>query len=107
MRRPMLINLLLGLVVVVAAGVASAEEAEKPKIRVLLTYGGHGFQQKPFFAMFDALAGVAYTKAELPKSADMLKPGLEKNFDVLVMYDMVPGFSAEQQNAFVELLHRS
>ncbi len=106
MRRPVLINLLLGLVVVVAAGVASAEEAEKPKIRVLLTYGGHGFQQKPFFAMFDALDGVVYTKAELPKSADMLKPGLEKDFDVLVMYDMVPGFSAEQQNAFVELLRR-
>jgi uncharacterized protein len=36
----------------------------------------------------------------------MLKPGLQKDFDVIVMYDMVPGISAEQQKAFVELLNQ-
>ena len=69
---------------------------------MLVTYGGHGFEEKQFFAMFDALPNVTYKKAELPKQADLLKPGLEKDFDVIVMYDMVGGISPEQQKAFVD-----
>jgi type 1 glutamine amidotransferase len=69
-----------------------------------LTFGGHGFEQAPFFAMFDALPGIEYTKAPLPESADLLKPGLEKEYDAIVMYDMVPGITAEQQQAFAALL---
>jgi hypothetical protein len=74
-------------------------------LRVLLTFGGHGFQEEPFFAMFDALDNVEYTKAPLPEKADLLKPGLEKQYDVIVMYDMVAGFTPEQQQAFVALLN--
>ena len=89
--------------VAVLAGSAAAQQ-EQP-LRVLLTFGGHGFQEEPFFAMFDALPGVEYTKAPLPEKADLFKPGLEKQFDVIVMYDMVRGFAPEQQKAFVELLN--
>jgi uncharacterized protein len=89
--------------VAVLAGPAAAQQ-ERP-LRVLLTFGGHGFQEEPFFAMFDALPGVEYTKAPLPEKADLFKPGLEKQFDVIVMYDMVRGFTPEQQKAFVELLN--
>jgi uncharacterized protein len=56
--------------------------------------------------MWDALPGVQWTKAELPKQADLLKPGLEKQYDVIAMYDMCPGISAEQQQAFTELLKK-
>ncbi|MCX7045463.1 MAG: ThuA domain-containing protein [Candidatus Sumerlaeota bacterium] len=81
------------------------QEASKEKaIRILLTYGGHGFQEKEFYAMFDALPGVKYTKAQLPQQADLLKPGLEKEYDVLVMYDMTKGFKPEQRQAFADLL---
>ena len=76
----------------------------KDVTRVLLTFGGHGFQQKEFWEMWDALPGVAYRKAELPKDADLLKPGLEKEVDAIVMYDMVKGFTPEQQKAFTALL---
>ncbi len=68
---------------------AGAEQPAAKKIRVLLTYGGHDFEEKPFFAMFDALPDVQYTKAPLPQSAGLLKPGLEKDYDVIVRYDMV------------------
>jgi len=81
------------------------ENKDAGKIRVLLTYGGHGFKQEPFFKMFDDMKGITYTKAALPESADMLKPGLEKKFDVIVMYDMVRGFTPEQQKALVALLN--
>lgn len=76
------------------------------KIRVLVTYGGHGFDEKEFWAMFDAIADITWAKAELPKQADILKPGLEKQYDVLVMYDMCQKLTPEQQQAFVDLLKR-
>jgi hypothetical protein len=36
----------------------------------------------------------------------LLKPGLEKDFDVIVRYDMTPGFTPAQEKAFVALLQR-
>lgn len=91
--------------VLLSAGAPLSHAAENEgKIRVLLTYGGHGFDQKAFFAMFDELPGVEYTKVSLPESADLLKPGLEKEYDVIVRYDMVGQFTPEQRQAFVELL---
>jgi type 1 glutamine amidotransferase len=99
MRRFVLVLLTL-LATVVAGG---ETEAAKP-IRVLLTYGGHGFEEKPFFEMFDKLPGITYVKAPMPASADRLKPGLEKEFDVLVCYDMAKAFTPEQQKAYIELL---
>jgi len=83
---------------------AAAQTIEKRDIRVLLTFGGHDFEQKPFFAMFDSLPGIKYTRASMPDSAKLLKPGLEKEYDAIVMYDMVESISAEQRKAFVELL---
>jgi uncharacterized protein len=81
-----------------------AEPDAPRKVRVLLTVGGHGFDKKPFYAAFDAMPNVEYTKAELPRDAGILKPGLEKQFDVLVRYDMVERFSPEQEKAFAALL---
>ncbi len=85
----------------------AAQEPAGGKIRVLFTYGGHDFEQKQMYAMLDAMAGIAYTKCELPKEADRLKPGLEKEFDVILRYDMVPKVSPEQQQAFMDLMKTS
>ncbi len=105
MRRMISLMLLASLLVVAAAGSSFAEEPSGDgAIRVLLTFGGHGFQQEPFFAMFDKMANVQYTKAPMPQSADLLKPGLEKDYDVIVMYDMVGSITPKQQEAFVALL---
>ena len=99
-----LVSVLACMAILGGHSLRAAEPAAPAKIRVLLTYGGHDFEQKPFFAMFDALPNVVYTKAAMPKAADLLKPGLEKDFDVIVMYDMAPRFTAEQQKSFVALL---
>lgn len=89
-----------------AVPVGAGERSQEKPIRVLLTFGGHGFEQEPFFAMFDALPGVEYTKAPLPESAGLLKPGLEKDYDVVVMYDMVRGITPAEQENFVKLLEQ-
>jgi type 1 glutamine amidotransferase len=89
---------------------ATALQADPPagqgKIRILLTVGGHDFEAQPFYAMFDAMPDVSYTKATMPKDAGLLKPGLEKEYDVVVRYDMVGGVTPEQEKALVELLQR-
>ena len=92
------------LCLVLMSGCLRASATEAGKTRILLTFGGHGFQEEPFFAMFDSMPGVEYTRAEMPASADLLKPGLEKEYDVVVMYDMAMSMSAEQRKAFVALL---
>ena len=62
------------------------ENATKHKILILT--GGHGFDVKEFYEMFDVLPGVTYDKAELPKEMDLLAPGLEKKYNAIVSYDM-------------------
>jgi uncharacterized protein len=76
------------------------------KIRVLLTSGGHAFEQPAFFAMFDSMKNILYTKAEFPRQLDLLKPGLEKQYDALVMYDMNPKITPEQEQNFQALLNK-
>ena len=107
-------SLIAGLAVVVGLGFVASVRADQPapshhaegKIRVLLTYGGHAFQERQFFAMFDALAGVEYTKAPMPQSAGLFKPGLEKDYDVIVRYDMVPRITPDQEKALADLLRK-
>ncbi|RMG00661.1 MAG: ThuA domain-containing protein [Planctomycetota bacterium] len=100
-------GLVLGAIAAViwfAVGTHAVMAAEP--IRVLLTVGGHGFQEKEFFAMWDSLPGIRYEKAVLPEEADRLAPGLETKFDVIARYDMVPAFSPKQRENFVALLER-
>lgn len=109
MNRFMTLMLLCGLTLITAAATgqtpAPAKQAAGAKpIRVLLTYGGHDFQEKEFFAMWDSFKGITYDKAKLPDQAGLLKPGLKKKYDVLVRYDMVKALTPEQEKAFVELL---
>ena len=101
----------LAFVLAVVAGVlarpaAAKEPAQSAKVRVLLTVGGHGYEEKAFDAVFDAMPDVQWKKVEVPKEAGLLKPGLEKDYDVIVMYDMCPGITPEQQKAFVALLNQ-
>jgi hypothetical protein len=75
-------------------------------VRILLTTGGHDFQEDPFFELFDKLPGVEYTHVKLPDSAHLLKPGLEEACDVIVMYDMVESITEDERRSFVRLLQK-
>jgi type 1 glutamine amidotransferase len=101
MRR--LVAALLSAAMLISVTALRAEE-QPDQLRILLTYGGHGFEQGPFFALFDGLPNVTYTKVALPQDADRLKPGLQEGYDAIVMYDMVHGISPAQQKALLALL---
>jgi type 1 glutamine amidotransferase len=77
-----------------------------PAHKVLILIGGHDFDVKEFYEMFDALPGISYDKAELPKEMDLLAPGLEKKYDVIVSYDMNNFPITDEQRAnFEKLIH--
>ena len=101
-----LVIIALACLAAVLTSIPARTAPPEARLRVLLTYGGHDFQEKEFFAMWDALPGVSYTKAPLPQSADLLKPGLEKDYDVIVFYDMVKELSPAQQQGLIALLDR-
>ena len=70
---------------VVSESVFAEDEAT---LNLLIVTGGHGFDEKAFYGMFDRMPGIRYDKIDLPADMDRLAPGLEKQYDVLVTYDM-------------------
>jgi type 1 glutamine amidotransferase len=105
-----------GLAVLLCVGCASQQdlmESRDETIRVLFVYGGaHHSPITPYMRMLDSMPGVEWTPALLPQEAGMLKPGLEKQYDVLLMVQMMgkrweqPEFSPEQRDAFAGLLKK-
>jgi len=74
---------------------------------VLLITGGHGFEQVPFFALFDAIPDVEVTRATYPTAADRLRPELANAYDAIVFYDMwTKGISSAQRRSFQQLLEK-
>lgn len=87
---------------------ADTPSAQGP-LRVLLTFGGHGFEEEKFFALWDAWQQqglLTYTRCPLPGEVTRLEPSATANFDVLVMYDMVTEITPEQQQALIALLQK-
>ncbi|MGL6196594.1 MAG: hypothetical protein ACRC2T_17410, partial [Thermoguttaceae bacterium] len=91
----------------VATNVAyAAKKEDGKKIRVLFFHGGHGFDEPEMYEMLDSFTDITYDKAEMPKDANLIKPGLEKDYDCLVMYDFYTfPYTKEQIENFKELLN--
>lgn len=107
MTRHLLTVTFVGLLLLGSAPAISAQQASPPRaIRILVTWGGHEFPQEEFFHFIDSLPGATNSKVSKPQFADMLKPGLEKQYDVLLMYDMTDDYTPPQRTAFVALLNQ-
>jgi len=77
----------------------------KPAYNVLIVTGGHDFDEPDFYRMFDDMPDVRYEKAELPKEMDLLAPGLEKKYDLVLTYDMNTfSVSDKQKENFAALI---
>jgi type 1 glutamine amidotransferase len=94
-----------GLVMMIVGGLLTVQaQAAEKKIRILVTVGGHGYEEGPFDKMFNEMKGVEYKKVSFPQACELLKPGLEKEYDAIVMYDMFNGMKPDQQKAFADLI---
>lgn len=83
----------------------SADSATTEKIRVLFFFGGHSFDEPEMYQMLDSFKDVVYDKAEMPNALNLLKPGLDEKYDVLVMYDSYKfPYTKEQTDLFQQLV---
>lgn len=79
---------------------------ENSPIRVLLVTGGHDFERKPFFGMFQSFDNVRIKAVEHPNAHAHFKPEAAKQYDVIVFYDMWQEISDEAKNDLVQLLNQ-
>ena len=90
----------------ILAGLCIAADAP-PRLKVLLVTGGHGFEQRPFFKLFQDNAEILLTTAEHAKtSATAYERGDLLNFDVVVLYDMPMTITEAQKASFLSLFDK-
>ncbi len=81
---------------------ARAQERYDP-IRVLVVVGGHGFEEGPFWEMWDAMEGIEYEALVQPAANERFEEGLE-DLDVIVFYDLFQEITESQQAALLEAI---
>jgi type 1 glutamine amidotransferase len=78
---------------------------DKP-LNVLVITGGHDFEHKQFFEMFDGFKGISYVESKHPEADKLIRSKEINNFDILVFYDMPKEIDTETKNAFLQLLKK-
>ena len=71
---------------------------------MLLVTGGHGFEKKPFFKMFQDNPEITYEAAEHPNAQKLFAAEAAKAWDVLVLYDMHQPITEDAKADFVARL---
>jgi type 1 glutamine amidotransferase len=103
-----LIAPVLFVVFATSAAPTFAQPVEKPreKTKVLIVTGGHGFERKPFFQIFADNPDIEFTKAEQKKTSEAYDRKDLKDYDVIVLYDMVQQITDGQKANVLALLDR-
>jgi len=87
-------------------GLGAAQPQQRGKIRVVIATGGHPFDRKPFFAMWDSFSSIAYREVRQKKAWEVMTPENLGDCDVLVLYDMLQNATDAQKAAFKAFLKR-
>ncbi|MDO6435672.1 ThuA domain-containing protein [Flavitalea sp. BT771] len=80
--------------------------AQQKKIRVLIVTGGHGYEHKPFYNVFDSIPSITYDTLVQPQANALIASPEVNRYDVLVFYDMADSISPAQQQAYISLLKK-
>lgn len=78
--------------------------ASAKKLNILVVTGGHSFDQKSFFEMFDSFQNISYTELKQPEANSQLGTIDPKSFDAVVFYDMPKTISEKEKESYHKLL---
>ena len=92
-------KLLILSILIVASLSVSAE-----KLNILIVTGGHDFDRKSFFEMFDSFQNISYTELRHPEANLQLGQINPKTFDAVVFYDMPKTISEIEKESYYKLL---
>ncbi|HUT36066.1 MAG TPA: ThuA domain-containing protein [Planctomycetota bacterium] len=87
------------------AGAAVAAEAGA-KLKVLVVWGGHGFNHDAFFKMFQDNPAITCTEAKHDKTSEVYGREDLLSYDVVVLYDFWQKITDEQKAKFLSLFEK-
>ena len=73
------------------------------KIKVLILTGGHDFDRKSFFEMFDSFNNISYKELTHPQAYNQLIAIDPTSFDAVIFYDMPSAINEEEKVIFNKL----
>ena len=73
--------------------------------KILLVTGGHDFEEKEFFEMFDSFRDFEYDHVIQPNANVLIESGDLDKYDALVFYDMYDSITESQKLAYLKLLN--
>jgi uncharacterized protein len=83
-----------------------ASSFAQDKVKVALITGGHSFEAKPFYEVFNSFQNITYDSLMQPAANKIIaSPAIDK-YDVLVFYDTGDSLPASQQRAYIDLLNK-
>jgi uncharacterized protein len=74
------------------------------KLNILIVTGGHDFDRKSFFEMFDSFGKITYQELKHPDANKQLGLIDPKTFDAVVFYDMPKTISEAEKESYHKLL---
>ncbi len=91
----------------VVVGFATCAAESGVKIKALVVTGGHGFEEKPFFKMFEDNPDITFTHAAHAKTnATVYERDDLLSYGVLVLYDMPRNITAGQKAKLLAALDK-
>lgn len=75
------------------------------KMNVIVITGGHDFDRKSFFELFDSYNDLTYSELKHPEANLQLGQLDLKSFDAVVFYDMPKSISEEEKLSYAKLLN--
>jgi len=103
--------MLLGILLLVAGYVCSCGEfaglGRRPgeKIKVVVVTGGHAFERKPFFTLFEGYDDIEYVEAQQKDDSEIFEDVSEWDYDVMVLFNMTQKISPKRQENFTKLVN--
>jgi len=84
----------------------SGRDLSKPgrKLNVLVVTGGHGFERKPFFTLFECYDDIEYVEAQLKDDSEIFEDISGWDYDVIVFFNMTQKISLKRQENFKKLV---
>jgi hypothetical protein len=79
---------------------------QQQKIKVVVITGGHEFEEKPFFSLFESYDEIEYVEARQEDDSEIFEDINDWNYEAMVLFSMTQNISAKRRENFVKLLER-
>jgi type 1 glutamine amidotransferase len=76
------------------------------KIKVVVVTGGHDFEAKPFFSLFEGYDDIEYTKFDLKDGSEIFEDITNWSYDAIVLFNMTQKITPKRQENFLKLLNK-